>query len=215
MANITIEEARRLLELVIGPEEVAEKAPELKFQDVKALLKQNKLSAVPPLPSKEALQKAKAQKKALIFRVGRDGAGKAITLAALKESFGPLIYSTWYLQPLAPFASEPVATGWALVDLDSLPGSADHTYEEQQAYTKDQECRLKQPAADVYDLLLAYKVTGKFFRAVPLNARTGVSHQEEPIKISDFDKSGLCISTGWGKSVKHAEIGATTELVIT
>lgn len=214
MAHITIEEARQLLELVIGPEEVAAKMPELKFQDVKALLKQNKLSAVPPLPSKEALQKAKAQKKALIFRVGHDGTGKPVTLTALKESFGPLIYSTWYLKPPAPFASEPVVTGWALVDLDILPGSADHTYEEQEAYTKDQECRLKQPAADVYDLLVAYKATGKFFRSSPLNARTGVSHHEEPIKVSDFDKSGLCVSTGWGKSVKHAEIGATTELVL-
>lgn len=213
MANITIEEARQLLDIVIGPEEITAKTPELKFQDVKSLLKQNKLSAVPPLPSKEALQKAKTQKKALIFRTGRDGAGKEITLASIKEAFGPLIYSTWYLKPLLPFASEPLATGWALVDLDILPGSADHTYEEQQAYTKDQGCRLKQPVADVYDLVVAYKVTGKFFRGVPLNARTGVSHHEEPIKISDFDKSGLCISTGWGKSVKHAEIGASTELI--
>jgi hypothetical protein len=215
MANITIEEARQLLELVIGPEEIAAKTPELKFQDVKALLKQNKLSAVPPLPSKETLQTAKAQKKALIFRVGCDGAGKEITLASLKEIFGQLIYSTWYLKPLQPFASEPLAAGWALVDLDILPGSADRTYEEQQAYAKEQKCRLKHPAADVYDLLVAYKVTGKFFRAVPLNARTGVSHHEEPIKVSDFDKSGLCISTGWGKTVKHVEIGAATELVLT
>jgi len=94
-----------------------------------------------------------------------------------------------------------------------LPGSADHTYEEQQAYVKDHECRLKQPVADVYDLIVAYKVTGKFFRGAPLNARTGVSHNGEPIKVSDFDKSGLCISTGWGQSVKHHEIGATTELI--
>ena len=213
MANITIEEARQLLELVIGPEEVAAKTPELKFQDVKALLKQNKLSAVPPLPSKEALQKAKAQKKALIFRVGHDGAGQPVTLTSLKERFGSLIYSTWYLKPPVPFAAEAVTTGWALVDLDILPGSADRTYEEQQAHAKEQGSRLKSPAADVYDLMVTYKVTGKFFRVSPLNARTGASFHEEPIKISDFDKNGLCISTGWGKTVKHAEIGATTELI--
>jgi hypothetical protein len=212
-ADITLAQARELIEVVIGPDEIAAKVPELKFADAKSLLDKNKCPRVPALPSKEKLLKAKEQKKALIFRVGRDGAGKEITLASLKETFGPLIYSTWYLKPLLPFASEPVTTGWALVDLDILPGSTDHTYEEQQAFTKDHECRLKHPAADVYDLIVAYKVTGKFFRAVPLNARTGVSHHEEPIKVSDFDKSGLCISTGWGKSVKHADIGAATELI--
>jgi len=212
-AEITLAQARELIEVVIGPDEIAAKVPELKFADVKSLLEKNKCQRVPALPSREKLLKAKEQKKALIFRLGRDGAGKEITLASLKEAFGPLIYSTWYLKPLQPFASEPVVTGWALVDLDILPGSADRMYDEQQAYAKDQECRLKQPAADAYDLLVAYKVTGKFFRGAPLNARTGVSHHEEPIKVSDFDKSGLCISTGWGKSVKHAEIGAATELI--
>jgi hypothetical protein len=211
--EITLAQAREWLEVVIGPDEIVAKVSELKFPDVKSLLEKNKCPRVPPLPSKEKLLKAKEQKKALIFRVGRDGAGKEITLASLKEAFGALIYSTWYLKPLAPFAKEPVAAGWALVDLDILPGSADRTYEEQQAYTKDQEARLKQPAADVYDLMVAYKVTGKFFRGSPINARTGVSHNGEPIKISDFDRSGLCISTGWGKSVKHAEIGATTEFI--
>jgi len=212
-AEITLAQARELIEVVIGPDEIAAKVPELKFADVKSLLEKNKCPRVPALPSREKLLKAKEQKKALIFRLGRDGAGKEITLASLKDAFGPLIYSSWYLKPLQPFASEPVTTGWALVDLDILPGSADHTYDEQQAYAKDQECRLKHPAADTYDLLVAYKVTGKFFRGAPLNARTGVSHHEEPIKVSDFDKSGLCISTGWGKSVKHAEIGAATELI--
>ena len=211
--EITLAQAREWLEVVIGPDEITAKVPELKFSDVKSLLEKNKCPRVPALPSKEKLLKAKEQKKALIFRVGRDGAGREITLASLKEAFGSLIYSTWYLKPLAPFAKEPLVTGWALVDLDMLPGSADRTYEEQQAYAKDQECRLKHPAADGYDLVVAYKVTGKFFRGSPLNARTGVSHNGEPIKVSDFDKSGLCISTGWGKSVKHAEIGAATEII--
>jgi len=212
-AETTLAQARELLEVVIGPDELVAKVPELKFADVKTLLDKNKCPRLPALPSKDKLLKAKEQKKALIFRVGHDSAGKAVTLTSLKELFGPLIYSTWYLKPPAPFSSEPVATGWALVDLDMLPGSADHTYEEQQAYVKDHECRLKQPAADVYDLIVAYKVTGKFFRSAPLNARTSVIHNGEPIKVSDFDKSGLCISTGWGKSVKHHEIGATTELI--
>ncbi len=214
MAGITIDEARKTLELVIGPEEIVAKATEFKFEDVKALLKQNKLSAVPPLPAKDALLKAKEQKKALIFRVGRDGTGQEITLVSLKERFGTLIYSSWYLKPPAPFATEPVAAGWALVDLDTLPGSADRTYDEQQAHAKEQGVQLKSPAADVYDLMVVYKVTGKFFRGSPLNARTGTSVNGEPIKISDFDKNGLCISTGWGKSVKHAEIGAATELIL-
>jgi hypothetical protein len=210
--DITLAQAREWLDVVIGPEEIVAKVPELKFADVASLLKQNKLQKVPPLPSKEKLLKAKEQKKALIFRVGHDGAGKDVTMASLKESFGPLIYSTWYLKPLTPFAKQPVAGGWALVDLDMLPGSADRTFEEQEAFAKEQAVALKQPAADVYDLLVTYKVSGKFFRAAPLNARTGVLHNGEPIKVSDFDKAGLCISTGWGKSVKHVEIGAATEL---
>lgn len=214
MAEITVAEARTLLELVIGPEELVAKVPELKFDDVKSLLKQNQLAAVPPLPSKDKLQKAKEQKKALLFRLGRDGAGRELTLTALKERFGTLIYSSWYIKPPAPFAVEPIQTGWALVDLDMLPGSADKTYDEQEAHAKEQGVRLKHPAADAYDLLVTYKVTGKFFRGSPLNARTGVTFQGEPVKVSDFDKGGLCISTGWGKSVKHAEIGAATELLI-
>ncbi len=214
MAEITLAEARTLLELVIGPEEVVAKASEFKFEDVKTLLKHNKLSAVPPLPSKDNILKAKEQKKALIFRVGRDGAGKELTLTALKERFGPLIYSSWYVKPPAPFSIEPIHTGWALVDLDILPGSADKTYDEQEAHAKEQGVRLKSPAADAYDLLVAYKVTGKFFRASPMNARTGATFNGEPIKVSDFDKAGLCISTGWGKTVKHVEIGAATELLL-
>jgi len=210
--DITVAQAREWLEVVIGPEEIVAKVPELKFTDVKSLLDRNKCPKLPPLPSKEKLLKAKEQKKALIFRIGCDGAGKEITLASLKEIFGALIYSSWYLKPLAAFAKQPVAAGWALVDLDILPGSADRTYEEQEAFAKEQNVVLKQPAADAYDLIVAYKVTGKFYRAVPLNARTGASHNGEPIKVSDFDKAGLCISTGWGKSVKHAEIGAATEL---
>jgi len=212
MAEINLAEARGLLDTVIGPDELVAKVPEFKFADVKLLLKQNQLSAVPSLPSKDKLAKAKEQKKALVFRVGRDGTGQPITLALMKERFGALIYSTWYLKPLAPFAGEPVPTGWALVDLDMLPGSADRTYEEQQTYAAERGARLKQPAADVFDLLVAYKVTGKFSRGAPLNARTGANFHDEPIKVSDFDKAGLCISTGWGKSVKHAEIGAATEL---
>ncbi|MEW6323881.1 MAG: hypothetical protein AB1515_00685 [Nitrospirota bacterium] len=215
MAEMTVEEARKLVAVVVGPEDIVAKVPEFKFDDVKALLKQNSLSAVPSPPAKEHLLKAKEQHKALIFRIGRDGTAQPVTLTSLKERFGALIYSSWYLKPPAAFAAEPVNAGWALVDLDLLPGSTDRTYDEQEAQAKELGVRLKHPAADVYDLMVAYKATGKFFRAVPFNARTGVSFQGEPIKISDFDKNGLCISTGWGKSVKHADIGSATELILT
>jgi hypothetical protein len=213
MSSVSLEEARQLLELVIGPEDLVAKVPELKFPDLKALLAANGLKSAPPLPSKEQCLKAKEQKKALIFRVSRDGERKEVTLAYLKERFGSLIYSTWYLNPPAPFALESLATGWALVDLDPLPGSTEKTYQEQLAYAQEKGTQLKSPAADAYDLLVAYKVTGKFFRGSPLNGRTGAVIGKEPLKISHFDKGGMCISTGWGPTVKHAEIGVTTELI--
>jgi hypothetical protein len=60
--------------------------------------------------------------------------------------------------------------------------------------------------------LVVYRATGKFFRGAPLNGRTAAKVLEEPVKISHFDKTGLAISTGWGKTVRSVEIGAATEL---
>ena len=214
MSEVTLEEARGMLDLVIGPEEIAAKVQELKFNGKEALLKANGLSRVPPLPSKENCLLAKEQKKALISRVGRDGSGLGVNLIYLKERFGGLIYSSWYMKPPAPFALEPLSTGWALVDLDPLLNSQDKTYEEQLAFAKEKGAKLKTPAADAYDLLVTYKVTGKFFRGVPLNGRTGAIVAEEPVKISHFDKAGMCISNGWGHTVKSVEIGAATELIL-
>ncbi|MCI0529079.1 MAG: hypothetical protein L0Y56_16710, partial [Nitrospira sp.] len=211
---VTLEEARKLLEVVIGPEDLVAKVSEFKFANKEAPLAANGLKSLPPLPSMEKLQAAKEQKKALIFRIGRDGEGKEVNLAHLKERFGVLIYSSWYLNPPAPFALEPLTAGWALVDLDPLPGSTEKTFEEQQAFAQEKNTRLKSPAADAYDLLVAYKVTGKFFRDCPLNGRTATIVAKEPVKISHFDKAGMCISTGWGPTVKNAEIGATTELIL-
>jgi hypothetical protein len=214
MAGVTLQEARELLELVIGPEEIVAKVQEFKFASKEALLAANGLSAIPPLPSKEKCLLAKEQKKALIFRVTKDGERKDVALSYLKERFGGLIYSAWYLNPPAPFALEHLTAGWALVDLDPLPGSAEKNYQEQIEYAKEKGARLKSTVADAYDLLVAYKVTGKFFRDEPLNGRTATVVEKEPIKISHFDKSGMCISTGWGATVKHADIGAATELTL-
>jgi hypothetical protein len=214
MAGVTIEQARTLLECVVGPEDIVAKVPELGFADVNALLKANGLSTIPPLPSEEKLALAKEQKKALIFRVSRDGSGKEINLLYLKERFGGLIYSSWFTKHSFPFVSEPLVTGWALVDLDPLPNSTEKTLQEQQSYAEGKSARLKSPAADAYDLLVTYRVTGKFFRGPALNGRTSALVENEPVKISHFDKAGMCISTGWGKTVKHAEIGAATELIV-
>ncbi len=214
MSEVTLEDARGWLDLVIGPEDIVAKVPELQFKGKEALLKTNGLSGIPPLPSKENCLLAKEQKKALIFRVGRDGTGKEINLIILKERFGGLIYSSWYMNPPAPFALEPLATGWALVDLDPMPNSPEKTLEEQLTLAKEKNVALKTPAADAYDLLVAYKVTGTFFRGAPLNGRTGAIVAEEPVKISHFDKAGMCISTGWGHTVKSPEIGAATELIL-
>lgn len=210
----TMEQARSLMEVVIGPDELMAKVPELGFASLEALLQANGLSEIPPLPPEEKLQMAKEQKKALIFRVGRDGAGKEVNLVYLKERFGGLIYSSWYTKQPFPFAIEPLVTGWALVDLDPLPNSTEKTYQEQIKYAEGKGARLKSPAADAYDLLVTYRVTGKFFRGPAVNGRTSAIVAEEPVKISHFDKAGMCISTGWGKTVKHAEIGAATELIL-
>lgn len=215
MANPTLKEAQEWFEVIIGPEEIAAKVPEFKFGGTDGLLKANGLREVPPLPPKEKCLAAKEQKKALIFRVGRDGNGKEINLIGLKERFGALIYSSWYINPPAPFALEPIPTGWALVDLDPMPGSAEKTHEEQLAMAKEKALELKTPAADAYDLLVAYKVTGKFFRQGPHNGRTRTIVADEPVKISHFEKSGMAISTGWGHTVRSPEIGATTELKLT
>ena len=214
MPAVTLEEGRKLLEVVIGPEDLVAKVSELKFSSKETLLAANGLKSVPPLPSLDKLQAAKEQKKALVFRIGRDGEGKEVNLAYLKERFGGLVYSSWYLNPPAPFALEPLTAGWALVDLDPLPGSTEKTFEEQQEFAKENGIKLKSPAGDAYDLLVAYKVTGKFFRGCPLNGRTGTVVSKEPVKISHFDKGGMCISTGWGSTVKSTEIGATTELIL-
>lgn len=211
----TIKQARGLIERVMGPEELVAKVPEFGFANLQALLQANGLKEIPPLPAEEKLQMAKEQKKALIFRVGRDGAGKEINLVYLKERFGGLIYSSWYTKQSFPFAIEPLAAGWALVDLDPLPSSTDKTFQEQLHYAEGKSARLKSPVADAYDLLVAYRVTGKFFRGPAVNGRTSAVVLEEPIKISHFDKAGMCISTGWGKTVKHVEIGAATELILT
>ncbi len=214
MPAVTLEEARKMLDVVIGPEDLVAKVSEFKFASKEALLAANGLKSLPPLPSAEKLETAKEQKKALIFRIARDGEGKEVNLAYLKERFGGLIYSSWYLNPPTPFALEPLTAGWALVDLDPLPGSTEKTFQDQQAFANEKGTKLKSPAADAYDLLVAYKVTGKFFRGCPLNGRTGTVVGKEPVKISHFDKAGMCISTGWGPTVKHVEIGATTELVL-
>ncbi len=215
MSEMTVEEVRGLLDVVIGPDEIVAKVPEFNFKGKEGLLKANGLSGIPPLPSKEQCLAAKEQKKALIFRVGIDGAGKKVNLVYLKERFGELIYSSWYMKPPAPFALEPLTAGWALVDLDPMPNSAEREFKEQLSFAKEKGVRLKTPAADAYDLLVAYKVTGKFFRSSPLNGRTSAIVAEEPVKISHFDKAGMCISNGWGHTVKSVEIGATTELILT
>jgi len=212
MSQMTIEKAREMLEVVVGPEDLVAKVPELGFKNLQALLSANGLSKIPVLPSEEKLNLAKEQQKALIFRIARDGAGKEVNLAYLKERFGGLIYSSWFTKQPLPFAAEPLTTGWIFTDLDPLPSSTDKTLEEQLAYVKEKGSQLKTPAADAYDLLVAYRVTGKFFRGSPLNGRTSTMIAEEPVKISHFDKAGMCISTGWGKTVKSVEIGAATEL---
>ncbi len=214
MSEVTLEEARETLEVVIGPEDIAAKVPEFGFGSTEKLLKANGLSKVPLLPSEEKLKLAKEQKKALIFRIAKDDSGKAINLLYLKERFGGLIYSSWYTKKSYPFAEEPLATGWVLVDLDPLPNSTEKTLDEQISYAEEQKARLKTPVADTYDLLVTYRVTGKYFRGSLHNGRTGTIVDNEPVKISHFDKGGMCISTGWGKTVKHTEIGATTELII-
>jgi hypothetical protein len=214
MSVVILEEARSLLELVIGPEEIQGKVPEFGFKSLGELLKVNGLSQIPPVPSQKKLLLAKEQKKALVFRIGRDATGKEVNLIYLKERFGELIYSSWYMKPPLPFALEPLSVGWVLVDLEPLPGSTDKTFQEQQTFIEDKGLRLKSPVADAYDLLVTYKVTGKFFRGAPMNGRTGTVVNDEPVKISHFDKAGMCISTGWGKTVKHGEIGATTEILL-
>ena len=211
---MTLEEAREMLDVVIGLEDVVAKVPELGFANLEGLLSANGLSRVPPLPSEEKLNLAKEQKKALIFRVAKDSMGIDVTLIYLKERFGGLVYSSWYMKQPFPFAQEPLVAGWAMVDLDPLPNSTDKTLEKQLAYAEEKGVRLKSPAADVYDLLITYRVLGKFFRGSPLNGRTSSIVNEEPVKISHFDKAGMCISTGWGKTVEDAEIGATTEIIL-
>jgi hypothetical protein len=214
MSEITAEKAREILEIVIGPEDLVAKVPEFGFKSLGDLLSTNGLSKIPPLPSKDKFNTAKEQNKALIFRVAKDAAGKEVNLVYLKERFGGLIYSSWFTKQPFPFALEPLNAGWVFVDLDPLPSSAEKTYQEQLSYAQERGVRLKTPAADAYDLLVAYRVTGKFFRGVPMNGRTSAIVAEEPVKISHFDKAGMCISTGWGKTVKHTEIGAATELVL-
>ncbi len=214
MSEITVVKAREMLEIVIGPEDLVAKVPEFGFKSLEDLLSINGLSKIPPLPSEDKFNLAKEQSKSLIFRIAKDGAGKEVNLVYLKERFGGLIYSSWYKKQSFTFAVEPLATGWAFADLDPLPSSVEKTLEEQLSYAQEKGARLKTPAADAYDLLVAYRVTGKFFRGAPLNGRTSAIVAEEPVKISHFDKAGMCISTGWGKTVKHTEIGAATELIL-
>ena len=214
MANDPIQEARGLLDIVVGPEEIVEKVSEFGFKTVDELLKANGFSEVPALPSQEKLKKAKEENKALIFRLDKEASGQEINLAFLKEKFGGLIYSSWFLSPIISIATEKLSPGWALVDLDPLPDSSNKTYEEQISFVKEKGLSLKTPGADAYDLLVTFKATGKYFRKGPNNARTVAVVKEEPVKISHFDKGGMCISTGWGKTVKSPEIGATTEAIL-
>ena len=214
MAQITGEKVKGMLEVVIGPEDLVAKVPELGFAKVEELLKANGFSEIPPLPSEKKLELAKEQKKALIFRTGKNGEGKEVNLALLKEQFGSLIYSKWYLDPPQPFSLEPLKAGWALVDLDPLPESDEKTYEEQIEFVKTKEARLKTVVADAYDLAIAQRVTGKYYRGEPLNGRTAATVANEPVKISSFNKVGMAISKGWGKTVRSPEIGAATELVL-
>ncbi len=214
MANETAENVKGSVDVVVGPEDLVAKVPELGFSKVVDLLKANGFSDIPPLPPKEKLDEAKEQKKALIFRVGKNGEGKEVNLAFLKEKLGTLIYSKWYLDPPQPFALEPLKAGWALVDLDPLPESDEKTYEEQIEFVKTKGVRLKTAVADVYDLAVAQRVTGKYYRGEPLNGRTASTVSDEPVKVSSFNKAGMAISKGWGHTVISPEIGAATELVL-
>lgn len=213
MAKDATQKARECLEIVVGPEEIVAKVPELGFKKVDDLLKANGLSQIPPLPSDDKLKTAAEQKKALVFRTVKNGAGKDVTLALLKEVFGALIYSKWFIEDSEPFATEPVKSGWALVDLEPMPESAEMTYDEQIAFVKDKHVKLKTAAEDAYDLIVVFKATGKYFRGEPVNARTASTSAGEPVKISHFNKAGMAISKGWGKTVRSGEIGAATEII--
>ena len=215
MSETTLEKAKEILELIIGPEDLVSKVQEFGFKTADELLKAQGMDKLPSLPASKELEVAKEQKKALIFRMGRTSEGKEVQLAYLKEKFGTLIYSDWFLKKPQPFVSEPIKAGWALVDLDFYSETAYKTYDEQQEYVKANNLRLKSPASDAYDLIVAYRVSGKFFRASPWNARTAAVSDGEPVKISHFNKSGMAISTGWGHTVRDAEVGAATELVLT
>jgi hypothetical protein len=214
MAEMKLDQVRKILEVVVGPEDLAAKVPELGFKKADDLLKASGFSKAPALPSEALINKAKEQKKALIFRVSKNGEGKEVTLSWMKQAFGPMIYSSWFLNPPAPFVSEPIKAGWALADLDPMPESDEKTYDEQKEFVKAQSVRLKSTAADAYDLIVAQKVAGKYFRDEPKNARTADTVANEPVKISHFNKSGMAISTGWGKTVRSNEIGAATELAL-
>ena len=214
MSGMTLEEAREMLEVVVGPEDLVSKVPEFNFGAIAQLLSANGLSSLPPLPSKEKCLSAKEQKKGLVFRVSRDGAGQPVHLIYLKEKFSGLIYSSWYLKRPEPFTQETPAAGWALVDLDPVPDSTEKTYDEQVSFAESQGARVKNVISDAYDLLVVYKVTGKFFRRGAINGRTTSPADHSIIKISHFDKNGMCISTSWGPSVKNAEIGAAAELIL-
>ena len=215
MSDTSLEKAKELLELVIGPDDLISKVEEFGFKTGEELLKAQGMNELPSLPSPKELEAAKEQKKALIFRVGKTSEGKEVQLAYLKEKFGTLIYSDWFLKKPEPFVSEPIKAGWALVDLEFYSETAHKTYEEQQEYAKANNLQLKSPASDAYDLIVAYRVSGKFYRASPWNARTSAESEGEPVKISHFNKSGMAISTGWGHTVRDAELGAATELILT
>jgi hypothetical protein len=213
MTSDIMGKAKAFLDIVVGPDDLVSKVPELGFKKAEDLLKANGFSEVPPLPPEDKLKLAKEQQKALVFRVAKNGEGKDVNLAYLKGAFEGLIYSTWYLAPPQPFASEPLNAGWALVDLEPLPESDEKTYAEQIEFVKAKKTRLKNAAEDAYDLIVAFKVTGKYYRGEPVNGRTATTVADEPVKISHFNKAGMAISKGWGKTVRSGEIGAATELL--
>lgn len=212
MAGCTLEQAREILEFAIGPEELVSHIPEFGFKDVKELLSTNGLSGIPALPSLAQCQKAKEQNKALIFRIAQDASNQPIHLLYFKEHFGPSIYSSWFVGQKEPFAQETCPVGWALTDLNPLEGTTEKIFEDQVKFAESQGARIKTVIADVYDLLVTHKAAGKFFRGHPVNGRTVTEAQNSLIKVSNFDKRGMCISTAWGPTIQDPDIGAVTEL---
>ena len=134
--SLEFDEVRELLgDDLYGPEEIAK----VWNMEVNA-------SDLPPLPSREAVEKAKESGEMLVLRMDKDPRGKPLTMEQMgkimeplfkKEKKGRVLYNTDWYEKEAFYTKGTPRLEWKFVSKNVLPGSTSKNYIEQTRLLRD------------------------------------------------------------------------------